>query len=90
MPMVVSIVLFILYWVISITGEKFSKEGVIPPYIGMWISTFILLPVGIWLTRKATADSTLFDIDVYLRPFKKIFKHLEAYQAGKSLKSPSE
>jgi lipopolysaccharide export system permease protein len=84
MPMVVSIVLFILYWVISITGEKFSKEGVIPPYIGMWISTFVLLPVGIWLTRKATADSAVFDIDVYLQPFKKIFRNKWFRRAAKA------
>jgi|ERR1051326_3667276 lipopolysaccharide export system permease protein len=73
MPVVVSIVLFILYWVISITGEKFSRQGVIPPYIGMWISTLVLLPVGIFLTRKATSDSSLFDVNVYLDPFRRIF-----------------
>ena len=74
MPIVVSIVLFIIYYVISITGEKFAKQGVIPPYIGMWISTLALMPVGIILTRKATADSSVFDIDSYFAPFRKLFR----------------
>jgi lipopolysaccharide export system permease protein len=50
-----------------------AKEGVIPPYIGMWIATVVMLPFGIFLTRKATSDSSLFDPDVYLQPFRKLF-----------------
>src|ERR1051326_2110986 len=74
MPVVVSVIIFILFWVITITGEKMSKEGAIPPYIGMWIATAVTLPLGIFLTRKATSDSALFDTDSYLRPFQKIFR----------------
>jgi lipopolysaccharide export system permease protein len=73
MPVVVSVIFFIVYWVISISGEKATKEGVFPAYIGMWISTALLLPLGVYLTRKATADSALFDLDAYLQPIKKVF-----------------
>ena len=73
MPVVVSVIIFILFWVITITGEKMSKEGAIEPYIGMWIASAITLPFGIFLTRKATSDSALFDADAYLNPFRKIF-----------------
>lgn len=74
MPVVVSVIIFILFWIVTITGEKMSKEGVIPPYIGMWIATAVTLPLGIFLTRKATSDSALFDADSYLKPFQKLFR----------------
>ena len=72
-PVVVSILFFILYYMISIAGEKFAREGVIPPYIGMWLSSFILMPLGIFLTYKATTDSVILNADTYLLFFKKIF-----------------
>ncbi|MBI3503132.1 MAG: LptF/LptG family permease [Bacteroidetes bacterium] len=74
MPVVVSVIIFILFWVIAISGEKMSKEGVLPPYIGMWMATAVILPLGIFLTRKATSDSALLDTDSYLRPFQKLFR----------------
>lgn len=61
MPMVISVIFFITFHILSITGEKLAKEGSIPVYQGMWMATLILLPIGIFLTYKATADSTLFD-----------------------------
>ena len=72
-PVVVSILFFILYYMISIAGEKFAREGVIPAYIGMWLSSFILMPLGIFLTYKATTDSVILNSDTYLLFFKKIF-----------------
>ena len=77
MPVVVSVVIFILFWVVTITGEKMSKEGALPPYIGMWIATAVTLPLGIFLTRKATSDSALFDTDSYLKPFQKLFRKIK-------------
>ena len=73
MPVVVSVIFFILFWVITITGEKMSKEEVIPAYIGMWIATVVTLPLGIFLTRKATSDSSLFDADSYWNTFRRLF-----------------
>lgn len=70
MPMVVSVLFFLFFHVMNIMGEKFSKEGVLPPYQGMWMASFVLLPIGIFLTSKATSDSALFDINSYLKFFK--------------------
>jgi len=70
---VISIVFFIFYYILSIAGEKFAREAVMPAYIGMWISSFILMPLGIFLTYKATTDSVIFNADSYLIFFKKIF-----------------
>lgn len=72
MPIVVSIIFFLFFHIASITGEKFAKEGVIYPNEGMWIAPLILLPIGIFLTYKATKDSALFDMDAYLNFFKKL------------------
>lgn len=93
MPVVISIVFFIVFWVLSIIGEKLSKEGTIPAEFGMWFGCAIYLPLGIWLTRKATADSGLFDIDGYkaflqkLNPFRKRKKQ-EVYSTGTAPDSP--
>ena len=65
MPVVFSILIFIIYHIISMTGMKLVKEGELPPYIGMWMSTAILVPLGIFLTYKATTDSVLLDSNFY-------------------------
>ncbi len=70
MPMVVSVLFFLFFHVMNIMGEKFSKEGVLPPYQGMWMASAVLLPIGIFLTIKATSDSALFDINSYLKIFR--------------------
>jgi len=70
---VISILFFIFYYILSIAGEKFAREAVMPAYIGMWISSFVLMPLGIFLTYKATTDSVIFNADSYLIFFKKIF-----------------
>lgn len=72
MPVVVSVFFFIIFWVLSITGEKLAKEGSIPPELGMWIGCIVYLPLGIWLTRKATADSALFDVDSYRQSLQRL------------------
>jgi lipopolysaccharide export system permease protein len=73
-PVVISVLFFILYYIISISGEKFAREAVIPPYLGMWLSSFILMPLGIFLTYKATTDSVILNSDTYLLFFKKLIK----------------
>jgi len=73
MPTVVSVLFFILYYIISITGEKYVRSGVLEASQGMWISSFILLPLGIFLTYKATTDSVILNIDTYFTFFKKVF-----------------
>lgn len=73
MPVVISVVFFIIFHILSIMGEKLSKEGEVPPYIGMWMATAILFPVGVFLTIKATSDSSLFDVNAYIEPIRNFF-----------------
>lgn len=77
MPVVVSVIFFLLFHITSITGEKFAREGVIETWVGMWLSSAILLPVGIILLYKATRDSALFDLEVYTGFIKKLFTRKE-------------
>ena len=77
MPAVVSTLFFILFWVISFGGEKYAAEGVVPPWQGIWFASAVLMPIGIFLTVKATNDASLFDVDAWVNLFKKVFKGKE-------------
>jgi lipopolysaccharide export system permease protein len=74
MPAVVSTVFFLLFWVLSLTGEKYAAEGVLPAYQGIWIAPAVLLPIGIFLTYKATVDASLLDIDTWIKFFNRLLK----------------
>jgi lipopolysaccharide export system permease protein len=69
LPAVISTIFFILFWILSITGEKYAVEGVLPAYQGMWIAPMVLLPIGIFLTYKATVDASLLDVDAWIKLF---------------------
>lgn len=67
LPVVVSVVFFLIYYIITTIGEKSVKGGDINKYLGMWISIITLLPIGLFLTYKAATDSALFDMEIYKR-----------------------
>ena len=71
-PSVISILFFVFYWVIDISGKKLSTDGSLSPGMGTLISSIILMPIGIFLTWKSTRDSNLFNPDKYIAFFKKI------------------
>ncbi len=72
MPVVVSVLFFVLYYVVDISAQKFVRELIIPAFPGMWISSFILLPLGIFLTYKATTDSVILNIETYYLVYQRI------------------
>lgn len=72
LPLVISILLFIVYYIINVVGEKLVKEGHLNTITGMWMSSVILFPLAAFLTYKASTDSKLFDGDAYLRLFRKL------------------
>lgn len=72
MPVIVSILLFIFYYIISISGEKSAREDVWSMLNGMWFSTYIFLPVGVWLTYKAATDSAIMSAETYTKFFSRI------------------
>lgn len=74
LPVVMSVIFFLFYHIISTIGEKYAKQGDISPILGMWVAIIILSPIGAFLTYKASIDSVLFDIDLYKQWFKNLFK----------------
>ena len=65
LPLVVSVILFIIYYIIDNTGYKMAREGRMSVVEGMWLSSAVLLPLGIFFTYKAVHDSGVFNIDAY-------------------------
>lgn len=76
LPVVVSIIFFVIYYIISLSGEKLAKEGSWDAVYGMWLSTFILTPIAVYLTYKATNDSSLLDTDWYAGKIKAVEERL--------------
>ncbi|WP_295727937.1 LptF/LptG family permease [uncultured Muribaculum sp.] len=72
MPLVISVFLFIFYYIIDNTGYKMAREGRLEVWEGMWLSTFVLLPLGVFFTYKAVNDSAVFNRDAYTNFFRKL------------------
>ncbi len=66
MPIVVSVILFIIYYIIDNMGYKMARDGRWEVWQGMWLSSAVLLPLGIFLTKKAVNDSAVFNPDAWL------------------------
>lgn len=75
-PLVFAVIFFVLFHLLNTFGEKFAKDGITNEFEGMWLSTAVLVPVGIFLTIKAMRDSQLFNKESYARIFKGIKKLL--------------
>ncbi len=71
LPLVISTFLFIFYYIISLTGEKFVRESFVTSVEGMWMPTAIFFIVGVFLTYKATRDASIFNLETYTNYFKK-------------------
>ena len=72
MPVVVSVLIFIIYYIINNTGYKMARDGKWIVWTGMWLSTAILAPLGAFLTYKSNNDSVVLNADAYINWFKKI------------------
>lgn len=70
-PLIFAIAFFVLFNMLNTFGEKFAKQGVTSVFEGMWLSTLILIPIGIFLTYKAMRDSQLFNKEFYFRLFRR-------------------
>jgi len=75
-PIVISVLFFVFYYVVSLTGEKLTREN-LPAIYGMWGSSYILIPLGFFLTYKATVDSAVMQTSTYSDFFKRLFKKKE-------------
>lgn len=85
-PVVVSVLFFVIYHVTSITGEKGALTGEWNIILGVWFSTFLILPLGMFLTWKATTDAPLLDAEVWVRFFS-VFDKIKKLVSVKSKQS---
>jgi lipopolysaccharide export system permease protein len=72
MPLVIAVVFFLIFHLLNMFGEKFVRNDVASPLLGMWLSTMILIPIGFFFTYKAMRDSQLFNQEYYFRLLRKI------------------
>lgn len=77
MPLVISVFLFIFYYIIDNTGYKMAREGKIAVWEGMWLSSAVLLPLGVFFTYKAMRDSAVFNKDAYVNFLRRITGKVE-------------
>jgi lipopolysaccharide export system permease protein len=73
LPMVIAIILFLTYWFIGLFAENSAEKSAIPTFIGAWLSTIIMLPLGIMLTKNATSDKGIVNTDGITIFFSKIW-----------------
>ena len=78
MPVVVSVIFFLVYYIISTIGEKSAKGWRPVACDRQWIAIIVLTPIGIFLSYKAANDSVLFDMEAYKRFFNKLFRRKDA------------
>ena len=70
----ISVLLFVLFYALNLTGEKIGKEGIVPLWMGMWMSSLVLLRIGVLITYKATKDSSVISIEKDVKFFKRLLK----------------
>jgi lipopolysaccharide export system permease protein len=80
-PLIFAIIFFMIFYFATTTGEKFAKENTLTPLTGMWLATFILVPVGLFLIYKAMRDSQLFNKEWYYRFAKKVGVYFRQFSA---------
>ncbi len=66
-PLIFAIIFFMVFYFASTTGEKSASENSLTPFTGMWLASFVLVPIGIFLTYKAMHDSQLFNKEWYAK-----------------------
>jgi lipopolysaccharide export system permease protein len=87
MPLVVAIIFFLIFHLLTVFGEKFVYSGTLQPAVGMWLAVFVLTPVCFFLTYKALNDSQLFNKEFYYRSFTALKKYLPALATKKAKKA---
>lgn len=84
LPMVIAILLFLTYHFIGIFAKNSAEDDALHPFIASWVSTGIMLPLGIWLTYRATTDQGIFDIDSFMQRISRLFKKKDKDPSAKA------
>ncbi|MCR5014447.1 MAG: LptF/LptG family permease, partial [Bacteroidales bacterium] len=79
LPVVISVLFFVIYYIVSTVSERMAEYGDMNMFLGVWLSTLIIFPIGLFLTFKATSDSPLFDGDSWKKFFQNLFSRKKAH-----------
>ena len=71
-PAIISVLFFVAYWVIDISGTKLARDGAVGPFHGVFFSSYVLLPTGLYLSWKAVNDASIFNMDGIKSGFRKL------------------
>jgi len=80
LPVVISVLFFLVFHITSISFEKLAKQGEVEPAFGMWIASAVLLPIGLFLTYKASTDSAILDMETYTKSIERFLRKLRIFQ----------
>jgi len=83
-PLVFAIAFFVVFYLLNTFGERLAHEGVVSVFFGMWLSTIVLIPVGVFLTYKAMHDSQLFNQEAYYRIYSKLKQFVATFRFNNS------
>ena len=82
LPVVVSVLFFVVYYIISTIGERMAVFGDLNMFVGVWLSSIVMAPVGLFLTFKATTNAALFDGDSWKKFFQRLFKKKQSAEVS--------
>jgi lipopolysaccharide export system permease protein len=77
MPLVIAVIFFLIFHLMNMFGEKFVRQDLLSPFAGIWMSSYVLLPIGIFLVYKAMNDSQLFNNEAYFRAYRKLLQKIQ-------------
>ncbi len=78
LPMILAISIYVVYFFINTFGRNLAEDSTISTLFGSWVSAMVMIPLGFLLTRRATKDMGIFNIDVFLQPITKIIKRFRS------------
>jgi len=88
LPLVFAVIFFVIFFLLNNFGKKFVKEGILGPIGGMWMATYVLTPIGLFLTYKAMHDSNLFNKEFYFRISRGIRKFIQRVRRQREQPAP--
>lgn len=89
-PAIISILFFVLYWVVDISGKKLANDGALSPFVGAFISTFVLAPIGVFLTWKSTQDSAIFNPETFFKSIGNFFAQIFSKSKRAAIRTQKE
>lgn len=88
MPLVISVVLFVLFYAVNLTGEKMGKEGIVPVWVGSWMSSMLLFPIGVIITYRASIDKSFQGTNPLKNWFVSMWQKLKSRKSSATVEVP--